>query len=110
MDMEAAVYRRASCCGDIVKPVNLETKRMMKSTIIGAVKVPITIENIQLGPKGAVNTPMKLIAAENTARRAQSLGVRMLLISAPAAVVLIKKVLSLILNINCGKLFKSNTV
>ncbi|MEM3943493.1 MAG: hypothetical protein QXJ59_05375 [Thermofilaceae archaeon] len=97
MDMEAAVYRRASCCGDIVKPVNLETKRMMKSTIIGAVKVPIIIENSQLGPKGAVKTPMKLITAENTARRAQSLGVRMLLISAPAAVVLIKKVLSLTL-------------
>lgn len=77
------MYSKASCCGVSVKPVTLESRRMMKRMIIGAVKVPITIENIHPGPKGAVNTPMRLMTAENTARYAQSFGVRMLFISTP---------------------------
>lgn len=59
----------------------LVIKKSMKRTTIGAVKVPKTIENIQLGPKGAVSTPTRLIRREKAASIAQSFGVRMLLLS-----------------------------
>lgn len=51
--------------------MTLESRRKMNRTTIGAVNVPITIENIQLGPKGAVSTPIKLITREKTAKPAQ---------------------------------------
>jgi len=48
---------------------------------MGAVKVPKTIENIQLGPKGAVSAPTRLMSKEKAASIDQSLGVKMLRLS-----------------------------
>jgi glutamate formiminotransferase len=53
----------------------------MKRITIGAVKVPKSIDHIQVGPKGAVSTPARLMRRENAASITQSLGVKMLLLS-----------------------------
>jgi len=57
---------------------------------MGAVKVPRTIENIQLGPKGAVSTPTRLMSKEKAASIAQSLGVKTLRLSTVFTSVLIE--------------------
>jgi len=77
--MAVTVYTSASSCG--VKDFwnELETFDIiitMNSATIGAVNDPRTIENIQLGPYGAVKTPTKLITTDNKMSAAHDFGVK----------------------------------
>ncbi|MEM2990332.1 MAG: hypothetical protein QXQ02_04025 [Halobacteria archaeon] len=59
----------------------LDSSMVKNRATMGAVKDPKTIENIQLGPYGAVRTPMKLIITDNATSAAHDFGVRTLFAS-----------------------------
>jgi hypothetical protein len=73
--------------------MTLDINSSMKRITIGAVKVPKSIDHIQVGPNGAVSTPIRLISREKAASDAQSLGVKMLLLSTDfASALIVRKV------------------
>jgi hypothetical protein len=78
------VYTNASSCGvkDLENELDIfEMTITMNNAIIGAVKDPRTIENIQLGPYGDVRTPTKLITTDNAISAAHDFGVKTCLAS-----------------------------
>ncbi len=65
--MLAAVYNTASFCGDMYLLSDGEPdtrRRMRKRTTMGPVAVPKRVDQVQVGAKGAANTPTVDIRAE----------------------------------------------